>query len=93
MSRIQYGTMRLTGWGANMTVEAAEALLLKCVENGITTIDTAGAYSYSLLQYSPLPIFSERFLTSQISMDTTTLKLCSGKFSRRTLESGAKSNL
>jgi len=38
--------VRITNWGANLSVEAAEALLLKCVENGITTVDTADIYGY-----------------------------------------------
>jgi len=46
MTRIQFGTMRLTSWGSNLTVDAVEALLLKCIENGITTIDTADIYGF-----------------------------------------------
>jgi len=43
---LQYGTMRLTSWGANNTVEQSEKLLLGCIEKGITTIDTADIYGH-----------------------------------------------
>jgi len=44
MSILQYGTMRLTSWGANLSVEQSEQILLACIDKGITTIDTADIY-------------------------------------------------
>lgn len=46
MSIIQYGTMRMTSWGAQLSVEDSEKILLGCIEKGITTIDTADIYGH-----------------------------------------------
>jgi len=38
--------MRLTSWGANLSVDAVEELLVQCTAHGITTVDTADIYGY-----------------------------------------------
>ena len=46
LSRVVFGTMRMTSWGANLDADGATALLAAARDHGLTSIDCADIYGH-----------------------------------------------